>query len=144
MRLLLALICLKIGRRGLLSSRPVLGWHGTRFVGQSEAESCFQDSGASSSGLPPLRRDCSTGAACAAEMCSDADSEGPVVLAGGDSEEEAPAHCGDVRQQWLATASDDVEMFGAHVQEELGAAELGATVGLGSWEPGWNAGTWVT
>jgi hypothetical protein len=77
-------------------------------------------------------------------MCSDADSEGPVVLAGGDSEEDAPAQCGDVRQHWLATASDDVEMFGAHVQEELGAAELGATVGLGSWEPGWNAGTWVT
>ena len=113
------------------------------FVGQSEAENCFQDSGASSSGLPPLRRDCSTGAACAAEMCSDADSEGPVVLASGDSEEEAPVHCGDVRQHWLATASDDVEMFEAHVQEE-GAAELGAAVGLGSWEPGWNAGTWVT
>ena len=99
----------------------------------SERGSKLLPSGASSSGLPPLRRDCSTGAACAAEMCSDADSEGPVVLAGGDSEEEAPAQCGDVRQHWLATASDDVEMFEAPVQEELGAAELGATVGLGSW-----------
>ena len=116
-------------------------------AGQMEADrSQDKDGDATSSHLPHF-----AGVSVAAEMCSDTDNDGPLIFEGprpavdGDSEDEGPVHFGDARHRSLATASDSdgVEIFEATVLEDDVAGQ-GAAVGAGSWEPGWNAGTWIT
>ena len=125
------------------SNRPALVTASIRIawdfdqVDRNDTAHCIDESGASSStGLLPLPP-------------ADSDSDGPLLLGGalptmgGDSEEEAPIQFGVVRHHVLATASDDEMMPDAEVQDE-DAADQDAAVGTGSWEPGWNAGIWVT
>ena len=123
-------------RPALVTASIRIAWDFDR-ADQNESANCIDERGASSStGLLPLPP-------------ADSDSDGPLLLGGalptvgGDSEEEGPIQLGVVGHRVLATASDDEMMIDAEVQEE-DAADQDAAVGAGSWEPGWNAGTWVT
>jgi len=134
------------------STRAVLATARIKLVcGFDDEPMQLSECGASSSCHPLESRVGVAGLVVEPDGSSDSGSEGPLVLqgpsptVGGESVDEAPVRMGDASHGGLATASDvdDVDMVDAGVQDDGDAGQV-VSVGAGSWEPGWNAGIWVT